>query len=661
MKKQPRKLHRRIGRGLETLESRHALATFIDGFAETTLATDLNRPTAMAVAPDGRVFVTEQDGAVRIIKNDSLLATPFLTRSVNSEGERGLLGIAFDPAFETNNFVYVYYTTPNSPIHNRVSRFTALGDVALPGSETVLLDLDNLSAARNHNGGAIHFGPDGKLYIAVGENGNANNSQTLGNLLGKMLRINPTPGNIIPADNPFVGTPGARGEIWALGFRNPYTFSVQPNNGRIYVNDVGQNTWEEINELVPGGNYGWPNTEGPTTNPNFISPVFAYQHDTGTPQGAAITGGAFYNPAANQFPASFVGDYFFADVVAGFIYKYDLATDTATEFATGLAQPVDLQVDGDGELLYLARRGGELRAVRYVNVAPKVEIQGDITFTKGQAPILIAAGAIVTDADSPKLGGGQLRVSIPAGSTPTERFAIRTAGKISVNGTKVFYNGFLIGHSSGGTGSPLVVSLINNAAPFKVQELLRNITYVNSSSDPAALTRTISVQLSDGDFGQSRPDTKRIVLTSADPVLDLGGVIGYRQNANPIQIVPGATVSDSDSDNFARGILTVQIISGGTSANRLFIGGPFTKSGQNILLNGQTIGVLNNGGGTGLVKLQITLTSNATQVTTQQLLRAIRFRTINNDTFVKRVIAFTLTDGDGGESVTLTKKVNVTT
>src|SRR5207247_421716 len=150
----------------------------------------LSRPTAMEFAPDGRLFVAQQGGQLRVIKDGQLLATPFVNLNVDSSGERGLLGVAFDPNFATNNFIYVYYTVPGSPAHNRVSRFTANGDTAVAGSEFILLNLNNLSAATNHNGGAIHFGPDGKLYIAVGENANPSNAQTLSNLLGKVLRIN---------------------------------------------------------------------------------------------------------------------------------------------------------------------------------------------------------------------------------------------------------------------------------------------------------------------------------------------------------------------------------------------------------------------------------------------------------------------------------------
>src|SRR5687767_3806450 len=142
------------------------------GFTDAVVAAGLNNPTAMALAPDGRIFVCQQGGALRVIKNGALLSTPFLTVTVNSSGERGLLGVAFDPAFTANQRVYVYYTATSPNIHNRISRFTANGDVAQPGSEVVLLDLNPLSSATNHNGGAMHFGPDDRLYVAVGENAN---------------------------------------------------------------------------------------------------------------------------------------------------------------------------------------------------------------------------------------------------------------------------------------------------------------------------------------------------------------------------------------------------------------------------------------------------------------------------------------------------------
>jgi glucose/arabinose dehydrogenase len=340
-----------------------ASTTVVSQFTISIVASGLSNPTAMAFAPDGRLFVAEQGGQLRVIKNGALLATPFVTVTTDPSGERGLLGVAFDPNFATNQFVYVYYTAISPTIHNRVSRFTASGDVAVPGSEVIILDLDPLSGATNHNGGAIHFGLDGKLYIGVGENANGANAQTLANLLGKMLRINPD--GSIPSDNPFVTTAsGVNRAIWALGLRNPFTFAIQTGTGRIFINDVGANTWEEINDGIAGSNYGWPTTEGPTSNPSFRGPLFAYGHGTGPTTGCAIAGGAFYNPTTVQFPGDFVGAYFFADLCSGWIRRFDPASGIVTDFASGIPNPVDLQVTADGSLYVLSRGDGAVRVIR---------------------------------------------------------------------------------------------------------------------------------------------------------------------------------------------------------------------------------------------------------------------------------------------------------
>src|SRR5687768_17126365 len=179
-------------------------ATVPTGFTDSVVASGLSNPTAMALAPDGRIFVCQQGGALRVIKNGVLLPTPFLTVTVDSSGERGLLGVAFDPNFLSNQLVYIYYTATTPTVHNRISRFTAAGDVAMAGSETIVMDLENLSTATNHNGGALHFGPDGNLYVAVGDNANGANAETLANRLGKMLRISSS--GSIPTDNPFFNT-----------------------------------------------------------------------------------------------------------------------------------------------------------------------------------------------------------------------------------------------------------------------------------------------------------------------------------------------------------------------------------------------------------------------------------------------------------------------
>ena len=352
-------------------------ATVPAGFNDAVVASGLNNPTAMALAPDGRIFVCQQGGVLRVIKNGALLATPFLTVTVDSSGERGLLGIAFDPNFVSNQLVYIYYTATTPTIHNRISRFTAAGDVAMAGSETIIMDLPNLSTATNHNGGALHFGLDGNLYVAVGDNANGANAQSLSTRLGKMLRITSTGG--IPTDNPFFNqTSGDNRSIWALGVRNPFTFTFQRTTGRMFINDVGQNTWEEINDGIAGANYGWPTCEGfcNPPNPSFRDPIFAYMNDAQT---CAITGGAFYNPQAPQFPSNFVGNYFFADFCGGWIRRLDPAAGNAvTDFATGINLPVDLQVSPDGFLYYLARGAGSVNRIGFQaagdNIAPTVAI-----------------------------------------------------------------------------------------------------------------------------------------------------------------------------------------------------------------------------------------------------------------------------------------------
>ena len=344
------------------------------GFSDQPVAENLSGPTAMTFAPDGRLFLCEQGGTLKVVKNGALLTQPFVTLNVDSDGERGLLGIAFDPNFNANGFLYLYYTVPGTVAHNRVSRFTANGDEVVPGSELPILDLDPLSDATNHNGGAIHFGTDGMLYVAVGENANPANAQTLSNRLGKMLRIRPD--GSIPADNPFfTQATGPNRAIWALGLRNPFTFDVERGTGRIFINDVGQDSWEEINLGVAGANYGWPVVEGPSNDARFRAPIFAYQHGSGNTRGDVITGGAFYTPLTAQFPSEYQGDYFFADFANGWIRRRDQATGDVSVFASDLPAPVDLKVGPEGALYYLDRGAEAVRRISYVPGALLAELR----------------------------------------------------------------------------------------------------------------------------------------------------------------------------------------------------------------------------------------------------------------------------------------------
>jgi glucose/arabinose dehydrogenase len=229
--------------------SAQGAATVPSGFTESQVASALTNPTDMEFAPDGRLFVAEQVGKVRIAKPDGTLAT-FLNIStkVASTDERGLQALTFDPSFSTNRYVYLHYTkkgTSSTPAHNRIVRVTANGNKVVAGSEKLIFRLNNQSAAI-HQGGAIDFGADGKLYIVTGDNDTPDKAQQLTNLFGKMLRINKS--GTIPTDNPFYTTASGKNRaIWALGLRNPFKFAIQPTTGTIFINDVGAQTWEEIN------------------------------------------------------------------------------------------------------------------------------------------------------------------------------------------------------------------------------------------------------------------------------------------------------------------------------------------------------------------------------------------------------------------------------
>ena len=349
------------------------------GFATTDLiASGLSNPTSMVRRPDGSLLIAQQNGAIRVFSGGTLLSTPLVTiPNVRNSGEQGLIGITIDPDYSNNRYVYVHYTV-NAPtsaqIHNRVSRLTVAADgvSADAASEAVLVELDNIGPSV-HNGGAIHFGPDGKLYVAVGEAGTGSNAQSLANRRGKILRYNPD--GSIPADNPttfrgLTGSPsGVNQAIWAVGLRNPFTFAFQPGTGRMHINDVGASSWEEINVGGAGLNFGWPTTEGDfnaDTYPNFTRPLHAYPRTVGY----VTAGGAFYNPASAMFPSSFVGSYFHADSGRGWVRVLDVATGVSSEFATAVTAPVDLEVTDDGRLLILRRSGtAPLIEVRYVQGA----------------------------------------------------------------------------------------------------------------------------------------------------------------------------------------------------------------------------------------------------------------------------------------------------
>jgi glucose/arabinose dehydrogenase len=348
------------------------------GFVEEKVADGISGATGMAVARDGRIFVCEQTGALRVVKNGTMLEDPFLRLEVDSFWERGLIGVTSHPQFPEKPFVFVVYVTAKPYPHHRISRFTAEGDRAKPASELVLLEGDNQNEMAGtikagHQGGGIHFDVGGKLYVAIGEQTAGAPSQRLDTLLGKMLRLNPEGG--IPEDNPFFSaTQGKYRAIWALGLRNPFAFAVQARTGRIFINDVGGSAWEEINEGKPGANYGWPTAEGYSTNSQYRNPIHAYRPT----MGRSISGGVFYNPGVAQFPTQYVGKYFFQDYMNNWMRVLDPEhpQDIAT-FARNLSGPVAVDLGPDGSLYYLNRSAwvkdekwkpntGSLYRIRYV-------------------------------------------------------------------------------------------------------------------------------------------------------------------------------------------------------------------------------------------------------------------------------------------------------
>jgi glucose/arabinose dehydrogenase len=334
------------------------------GFSQRTVMR-LPGGTDMAFAPGGRLFVTVKSGLVRYQRTNGTVATLLdFRRKVDDSGERGLLGVAVDPRFAANHRLYLVYThraTDALPVHNRLVRVTVRNGRMAPGSERLLFRFDALIRP-NHNGGTVQFGRDGRLYVSHGENGRAAEAQSLDSLLGKIVRLNRD--GTIPTDNPFFNqTTGRNRAIWALGLRNPFKFAFDPGSSRAFINDVGAQTWEEINRMVRGGNYGWPVHEGPEDDQEFLPPIFAYRHGSTGSTGCSITGGEFYRSARRNFPARFVGDYFFADLCSGWVRRYDPATDRTAPFADGFRLVVDLEVGRRGALnvLVFGQRGRVVR------------------------------------------------------------------------------------------------------------------------------------------------------------------------------------------------------------------------------------------------------------------------------------------------------------
>jgi glucose/arabinose dehydrogenase len=348
------------------------------------VASGLSNPVAIANAGDNRLFVVEQAGRIMVFDGTRVLPTPFLDIRplVASGGERGLLGLAFHPRFPENELFYVNYTDRNGD--TVVARYAVSQDDpnrADPGSQRTVLFVDQPFA--NHNGGQLQFGPDGYLYIGLGDGGSGgdplNHAQNPGQLLGKMLRIDVDGGEpyAIPPSNPFAAGEFARPEIWSLGLRNPWRFSFDRATGDLWIADVGQGEWEEVDfkpaSSIGGENYGWRRMEGthcfqPRTNcgdPSFILPVIEYGHTGGA---CSVTGGYVYRGTQN---VRLRGMYLYADFCSGVIWGATPAGNGSfvSRVLTDAGFLVSTFGEGaDGEIYVANYGGGSLH--RIVDTAP---------------------------------------------------------------------------------------------------------------------------------------------------------------------------------------------------------------------------------------------------------------------------------------------------
>lgn len=351
------------------------------GLTVRRLAAGLDAPLDLQAAPGDRtrLFVVEQGGRIVILRDGVTETRPFLDVSdrISRGGERGLLGLAFHPRFPENGRFFVNYTGFGGETHIAEFRVSADPDVADPSSGRDVLVVSQPFA--NHNGGSLAFGPEGRLYVALGDGGSGGdplgNGQGLGTLLGKILRLDVDQASpyAVPADNPFVGRPGARPEIWAYGLRNPWRIAFDPATGVLYIGDVGQRDWEEIDVAQPGRggeNYGWNIMEGGhcfspgigCDRTGLTLPVVEYGHEAG----CSVTGGVVYRGC--RMPG-YHGTYFYGDYCSAFVRSFRLEggqavdrRDWTASLSTGLDRLTSFGVDADGEI-YLLDQDGEIYQV----------------------------------------------------------------------------------------------------------------------------------------------------------------------------------------------------------------------------------------------------------------------------------------------------------
>ena len=417
------------------------------GYSDTLYADGLSEPTALAFLPDGRLLITQKSGELLLL--DSGSTSTLVTIPVCTDSEMGLLGIALDPAFGSNGFIYLYRThqgsSPPCGGSGRVGEVVRVtmgpGDTVSLGSLTVLLTgmrTDN----GNHDGGVLRMGPDSKLYAGVGDTGLGDNqggpgsstnpyAQDLNELEGKILRLNLD--GTVPADNPFFGQVGKRGEIFGYGFRNPFRMSFDDMTGMLWVGDVGDLTVEEIDIMTSGGNYSWPrcegNLQGPPNAPTpcvvgtDVAPIFTYLHSGPSSLGTCLIGGSFAGAAFGALS----GNYVFGDCTSSNVYlatvngTRDGFTGSPVLVSSNAGVPADFVTGPDGAIYYSAEGSspGQVRrlAVAMTGVDAPLTGKGLTLRTAAQNSVTAKSkdssmdlGGGVGSADDPTVSGGSLRV-----------------------------------------------------------------------------------------------------------------------------------------------------------------------------------------------------------------------------------------------------------
>jgi glucose/arabinose dehydrogenase len=366
----------------------------VPGFTIEPIVGDLDLPTTFAFLPDGRILIAEKAGRVKIWKDGVLYARPLtdIRDEVNEFIDRGLIGMAVDPAFERNGYVYLLYSwdapgqakDADEPRRSRLVRYTVQGDVVRPNSGVVLLD-DHWTDTQNHSVGALKFALDGSLFVSLGDGSLSAmpdklslRAQDIDNVQGKILHIDPKTGNGLPG-NPFFDPKqpkSARSRVWSYGYRNPFRFALHPQTNIPYVGDVGWNTYESLMRATPGSNFGWPCVEGVRDVPEFQKDpvcknvnakttdqkVVVYPHEGNN---ASITVGDFN--FSDNFPADMRGDLFFGDYSKRFIRRAMLDENgkvkQVIDFADDVGEPVDIQFGPDGALYWLSIYSGGLRRI----------------------------------------------------------------------------------------------------------------------------------------------------------------------------------------------------------------------------------------------------------------------------------------------------------